>query len=476
MALLAPLSLSSDQVAAVAALVYQAACVSLLVWLLHTRLGRSRLARAACGLLVALLLLGTQPLVHASDTQPFALTLAVSGILTAWSMLHWACLEPLHSTPSFLQLLASPILHMGAGARKVHQRALRRQGTQSKSAASMLCRPVVVVQATDSDEEVVCSSHPADATTRPGASKNSAHAWRKVTRAAWRLLVVSAAYDCGLFLLCTLTPMCTSVPATPSRILPTKLSVQQLASAFQHAWVAFAAIMLMGLVLDFFYCWAMLLLCIAAVFRPSLVPVVESYLAHAFDRPLAATSIRECWSHRWHQLFRFYFEGLGHGVVDLLLPRGSSFGVRVVLYTAAAFVMSGLLHEYLGWAATGHATGMFIVFVAINFTAVIVEAVVPAALRVAVGVKRDHIPSKVSGGSTAMCLLLQQCWVLAVALAGAPFFIKPLRIAGYYARCTLFPFGVHLTPWVLAWVVEQAGVGQGTFGLDVFAELLVPLD
>lgn len=172
-------------------------------------------------------------MLYASDTQPFALTLAVSGILTAWSMLHWACLEPLHSTPSFLQLLASPILHMGAGVRKVHQRALRRQDAQSKSAASMLRRPVVVVQATDSDKEGG-PSQPDDATP-PGASKHSAHAWRKVTRAAWRLLVVSAACDFGLFMLCTLTPMCTSVPATPSRILPAKLSVQQLASAFQHA-------------------------------------------------------------------------------------------------------------------------------------------------------------------------------------------------------------------------------------------------
>lgn len=220
----------------------------------------------------------------------------------------------------------------------------------------------------------------------------------------------------------------------------------------------------------------MLLLSIAAVFWPSLAPVVELYPAHVFDRPQAGTSIREFWSHRWHQLVRFYFEGLGHGAVDLLLPRESSFGVRVVLYTAAAFVMSGLLHEYLSWAATGHATGMFMVFVAMDFTAVIVEAVFPAALRSAVGAKRDHVPSHVSGGSKALCLLLQQSWTWAVALAGAPFFIEPLLVAGYYARCTLFPFGVHLTPRVLAWVVEQAGVGQGAFGLDAFAELLVPLD
>jgi hypothetical protein len=45
------------------------------------------------------------------------------------------------------------------------------------------------------------------------------------------------------------------------------------------------------------------------------------------------------------------------------------------------------------------------------------------------------------------------CWVLAVSLLSAPLFVEPLRMLGFYARFTVFPFGVHITPLVLSWVV-----------------------
>lgn len=63
----------------------------------------------------------------------------------------------------------------------------------------------------------------------------------------------------------------------------------------------------------------------------------------------AAKSISELWGYRWHQFLRFYFEGLGYTTVDRMLPKGNAVspGLRSSLHSVVAFLMSGVMHEYI---------------------------------------------------------------------------------------------------------------------------------
>ncbi|PWN52814.1 hypothetical protein IE53DRAFT_302303, partial [Violaceomyces palustris] len=77
-----------------------------------------------------------------------------------------------------------------------------------------------------------------------------------------------------------------------------------------------------------------------------------------FDRPWSATSLRELWTFRWHQIFRRCFLRLAHDPVRNLLSRkiGRS-GARFAA-VAAVFIYSALLHDW-GQAAMVEGQGMW---------------------------------------------------------------------------------------------------------------------
>lgn len=336
-----------------------------------------------------------------------------------------------------------PVVHMSRGVKKAYHKS-QLQGSYPGTDKSAASKPVVVVEAEGDDVMAASSMHGAYGNTTSIRSASLC----KILRAAKELLLVCIACDFGLYVLCACTSMCESPVSSTSL-----LGARGLTEYMRHGIVSLSFILLLGGVMDIFYCWAMLLLTMAAAVVPSIRDMPQQYPKRAFIKPLSATSVRDFWSFRWHQFFRFYFEGLGRAAVDGLLgPIHVPFVIRATLYTVVAFGMSGVLHEYLSWASTGRATGLFMVFSAVQFVAVVVEAVCGRVCKAAIAPLLRRGLGGTAAAETAMHTA-GHCWVLAVGLLSAPLFVEPLRMLGFHVRCTMFSFGVHVTPLVLSWVV-----------------------
>lgn len=418
-----------DAASACAALAFTLCCQLLLVLFLRLSVSRSRVPRALAGLAVGSLLLVVTPTIYATESQVFSTNLAACSMLTAWSVLQ-TLVEPVSTSPSLLQMLTLPALHISRGVRKAHSKHRRPKPGSHKSAGS---KPVVVVDAAGEVDFGTRAGSCAGCTRQRSTLLSS-----MVVRAAKELVVLSVAYDVGLYLFCMCTPMCLGADSSTSM-----LHAQSLGEYLKQCVIAWVTTLMLGGVMDLIYCWAMLLLSIAATVVPSIQGTVQQHPPHAFVNPLAATGLRDFWSARWHQFFRSHFEGLGRAAVDAVLPTHSPFAVRAVLYTAMAFCMSGMLHEYLSWAVTGKATGLFMVWSAIHFVAVTLETACAAACK----------PKPANGEAPGPARhIWRRCWLWAVGVTSAPLFAEPVKLMGFYARFTIFPFGVHLTPLIVSWV------------------------
>ncbi|KAI8149493.1 membrane bound O-acyl transferase family-domain-containing protein [Fennellomyces sp. T-0311] len=71
-----------------------------------------------------------------------------------------------------------------------------------------------------------------------------------------------------------------------------------------------------------------------------------------FDQPWLATSVHELWSRRWHQIFRWAFQGLVYDPVRAMFPTNKKLGR--VLGTLAVFAVSGGMHDYILMAMFGY--------------------------------------------------------------------------------------------------------------------------
>jgi hypothetical protein len=239
---------------------------------------------------------------------------------------------------------------------------------------------------------------------------------------------------------------------------------------------------------------------ILAAFRwPGLGELAAQLPTHAFKLPVAAGSVSELWGFRWHQFLRYYFEGLGSALVHAVLPKDKApSAVRASMRCVAAFLMSGLLHEYVTWAAFGTVTWRHLTFFLLNGAAALLESWAPAVLaacwqaqgpagtssRSSTGActVTAHVTAKVhpvksgktssSSGSDSssaaklngykmQALLpgwLQHAITLSFFILLGPLFVEPYRAAAFFSERAFHPFGQLVTPRVLGWM--QQGVSQ----------------
>ncbi|CAG8798700.1 25512_t:CDS:1, partial [Racocetra persica] len=69
------------------------------------------------------------------------------------------------------------------------------------------------------------------------------------------------------------------------------------------------------------------------------------YTKPLMDKPYVSTSPRDLWSNQWHQVYNQVFQELGYLPVKHYFKRNKTIGSA--LGTCAAFLISGLFHEYL---------------------------------------------------------------------------------------------------------------------------------
>ncbi|KAG2226207.1 hypothetical protein INT45_003352 [Circinella minor] len=71
-----------------------------------------------------------------------------------------------------------------------------------------------------------------------------------------------------------------------------------------------------------------------------------------FDRPWLSTSLHDLWSRRWHQIFRWAFQGLVYDPIRAMFPKKKQLGRA--LGTLGVFLISGLMHDYILAAMFGY--------------------------------------------------------------------------------------------------------------------------
>lgn len=189
---------------------------------------------------------------------------------------------------------------------------------------------------------------------------------------------------------------------------------------------------------------------------------------------------------RWHQMLRFYFEGLCNRAVDALLPKGKAVppALRGSAKVVAAFTLSGAMHEYQLWAAFGSLSGWNMAFFAAHCAVVLLENWVPAVAKALLSPKkprgahkahhhgggsprhhdaaRPHGGRSSGGGSFVRSPVLHRVrvilkaglahvWALSVMALLSPLFMEPYRVAGTFGHRAFHPLGFPLTPHVVGY-------------------------
>jgi hypothetical protein len=172
--------------------------------------------------------------------------------------------------------------------------------------------------------------------------------------------------------------------------------------------------------------------------------------------------------------------------MDKLLPKALgkavSPGVRWSMHTVAAFFMSGIMHEYLTWAAFGTVTGWYMAFFGLHCAAVLLETWGPLLLKLASQAflqQKQHASEHKQGAgdckaspaikgqasarasssarkpSPLMPAWAKRAWTLTDMLLLSPLFVEPYRAGGYFAERAFYPFGVPVTARVVGWAQQQ---------------------
>ncbi|KIY94649.1 hypothetical protein MNEG_13312 [Monoraphidium neglectum] len=292
--------------------------------------------------------------------------------------------------------------------------------------------------------------------------------------AAWTLCRLVITYDVGFAALCCgglFGCMCSAAPLDTLLSAPQRLG--PLAQIFgpRAAYVAWALAAGTLLPLQMGIAYALTRLALIAAARwgaPLLTPAKRRELAdlarqlppEVFDTPLASLSISEFWAERWHQFLRHHFQaGLGHRIVDAaarpaidrLLPPGAAVpaarrAALAVAGTAVAFTMSGLMHEYLSWAAWGEVSGRYMAFFGLHGLAVVAE-----------GLGTRLAPKLAARVPT----LLRRAYVVGFAAAVSPLFVETYRRHGYFGACAYHPLLAPVTATLLrrgGWCAAGCGL------------------
>jgi hypothetical protein len=226
---------------------------------------------------------------------------------------------------------------------------------------------------------------------------------------------------------------------------------------------------LLGVQLEFTYmCGRMVLIIVG---YPKIGPLFM------FDKPCLALSISELWSNRWHQVLRYYFTGLGYTLADRLttalvtgfswLLKGSSTvtvskqqrqlqrqrqqqrqqqqqdqppaihpglqkQLKRAMRTLVVFAISGLVHEYIVWAAFGSWTWRQLAFFMFQAFAVISEGL------------GSEVLTYTGKSSTSVPNWLRRVWVFGFAAWSAPWFVDVYLHHRHYQNYAP-PFLIPLT-------------------------------
>ena len=453
---------------------------------LQLPISQHRAPRAIFGVMLTASMLVTHPKIYASDTQMMGLTLACFCCELAWTILHWTFLET-NRRPTVLEVCVSPVQHLAHGMRKAHQRSLQLLQQDNKPACKP--QPIVLVHADG-----------------PGACEHAAQAGHlspvalvlDVVMAITRLLLLCFMYDLVQYTLCAVfaSQMCAgggNLLAATGGIFSTPVATTAVAAGWldrlcahvvtylQLCLFGVPAALLMGLMMEIEYACIKLILSLLALVSPAVALFTRGLPDHAFNRPWAAASLTELWGTRWHQFLRFYFEGLGFTAADKLcsllakvvtVPARARAAVRV----AAAFVMSGLVHEYLVYAAFGRVSGCYMAFFGLHGLGVLLERCALSTFSHSWARNHRLAPSDAQqtsvkefaaarireasshreergDGARLRCsrsACLQRCWAWAVCILTLPLFFEPLRSACLYNSCAFQPFGAPLAARLMA--------------------------
>lgn len=541
-------------------LTYQYACICVLALFLQFHTCSKRPAvRAAGGVAITAAMLAGQPFIYNTATTPLGIANASMCCLAAWSLLYWTFLH--HSRPSVLHVLLSPTMHALQGVIKVNKR-MQRHAAASKQAPVAVAaaksagdskqtqgKPLVIINAAGDPREDISTAPPTPVGPQPvaasamptpataAATTSAAPAIshtsmlpRMVLQAAITLAVVAVTYDVGFTLLCWASgDMCSGAPIRPTAGAANRLLQQLLLLAFSYAGG-----MLLQLQMELMYtCMRLSFLAAGWAGWPHAAALAADMPARAFNATWAAKSISELWGFRWHQFLRFHFEGLGYAAMDALLPPRSSKvispALRSSLHTVAAFVQSGLMHEYLTWAAFGTVTGYYMAFFGLHCAAVLLEGWAPYIMQLVLSITRlrrsaantavvvqdsgstapaatvaaaanvplvggDAAPgvvqatpsilqqhgndakrtsvgnnsSKSAMHAVVLPAWLKHAWAFSVMLLLSPLFVEPYRTSGYFGPRAFFPLGEPVTPHVLQWA-SQLLQAQLAFVVDAGA-------
>lgn len=249
------------------------------------------------------------------------------------------------------------------------------------------------------------------------------------------------------------------------------------------------------LVLDFMYCSTRTMMLATAYIWPESANEALDMPSRALNHPWAAKSITQLWRFRWPQLLRFYTEGMCYKALEFVLPKGKAMSpaVRASSRTVVAFTMSGLIHEYVLWAAFGKGLrGLNMAFFGLNGAAVLLETWVPAAFRAVFHPQHQHQRRRSQSGTPKYAAaasgdsptaastepshwytrspVLRQCmrvarvvlghaWALSVMVVLSPLFVEPYRVAGTFGHRAFHPLGVPVTPAVISWISKRLAQG-----------------
>uniref|UniRef100_A0A383WCN1 Wax synthase domain-containing protein n=1 Tax=Tetradesmus obliquus TaxID=3088 RepID=A0A383WCN1_TETOB len=279
---------------------------------------------------------------------------------------------------------------------------------------------------------LLLSSDFSDATSTLAAALTCPiEAWLAVLRAL-------VTYDVSYALLCSASGcLCTATALQPAAIPASSMGLFRALLGQKLGYLVFsmAAGTLLSLQMEIAY----------SLTRATLLMVGDGELAgslplRAFNSPHMASSITDLWGNRWHAFLRYYFEGLGYKLADSATaawPLVKRLVPRSTARTLVVFAMSGLLHEYLTWAAWGVITWSYMAYFMLHCLALLTEGYAAAAF------------PKLAAATPSWA---SRAWALSVMLLLAPLFTEPYRQHGYFAH-TFHPLLVPVA------AVQCAGQG-----------------
>lgn len=432
---------------AVASMVFERFSILAFALLLQRPLAQKPAHRWLAGILMCSAILVIQRYIYFTPTQTLGLHCASAGVLAAFAVLHWTFLEDPNKKPTVMEVCLSPAKHVLEGVIKAHQRSLKQQAQPS---------------------------------SQPGNSSPSVHTWPLLHEAVVTWLISAAAHEFGQYFLCYFgNGMCNSTYSSPSWLA---------SCAF-----AFPAALLLTQQLEVRYGHIRIAMIILGLKIPVLAELAAQMPTRAFKWPVAATSVSEFWSMRWHQFLRFYFQGLGGAAVNAVFPNGPA-TLRTSMQCVAVFVISGLMHEYLLWAVFDAVSGWHMAFFMLNCAVVLFENSKWVQQLLATCVPRKWLPpnaavdsngqpgtataqvtskasgagipagsgsnsnnsaskssssngaSVVSSSSIAVPAWLKHAWALSFFTLLAPLFLEPFRKGGLFAERAFYPFGIPVAP------------------------------